>query len=448
LLLLFMAAPVQAEPVKPRIIVLTDIGNEPDDSESLVRFLLYANDFDIEGLIATTSTWQRDKVRPDLILERIAGYDAVYANLSHQAPGYPAPATLRAKVLAGAPVYGMAGVGKGHDTAASRAIIAAADRADKRPLWVLAWGGTVDLAQALWSVRATRSPAQIDRFVAKLHVYSISDQDDAGPWARQNFPRLFWIASIHGWGQYTMAAWSGISGDRRTAERWPDRDQVLDPWLQANIRRGPLGALYPLPAFIMEGDTPAFLYLIPNGLSDPERPDWGSWGGRYVQQSPGMGLFADTKDVFERDGKLWAGNQAGVYRWRGAFQNDFAARIGWTLTQDRKQANHAPIPVIQGQAGSDIIHLSAKSGQVITLDATGSSDPDGDPITAHWWQYREVGGLPPQPAAAIAAPDAMATSVTLPTVTAPATLHFILNLTDRGAPALTSYRRVIVDMHP
>ena len=267
-----IAGPVQAQVAKPRIIVLTDIGNEPDDSESLVRFLLYANEFDVEGLIATTSTWQRDRVRPDLILEQIAGYDAVYDNLSRQAPGYPAAATLRGKVLAGAPLYGMAGVGTGRDTAASRAIIAAADKPDRRPVWALAWGGTVDLAQALWSVRATRTPAQLAKFIAKLRVYSISDQDDAGPWARHDFPHLFWIASIHGWGQYNMAAWSGISGDRRSAERWPDRERILDPWLQANIRRGALGALYPLPAFIMEGDTPAFLYLIPNGLSDPEHP--------------------------------------------------------------------------------------------------------------------------------------------------------------------------------
>ena len=44
---------------KPRVLVLTDIGNEPDDQMSLTRFLLYSNEFDIEGLVATTSTWQK-----------------------------------------------------------------------------------------------------------------------------------------------------------------------------------------------------------------------------------------------------------------------------------------------------------------------------------------------------------------------------------------------------
>src|SRR5678810_862221 len=52
---------------KQRVIVMTDIANEPDDQMSMVRFLVYSNQFDVEGLIATTSTWMRNKVRPDVI---------------------------------------------------------------------------------------------------------------------------------------------------------------------------------------------------------------------------------------------------------------------------------------------------------------------------------------------------------------------------------------------
>ncbi|NOW48429.1 hypothetical protein FHW96_004617 [Novosphingobium sp. SG751A] len=444
-----MPDPTLAEPeAKPRVLVLTDIGNEPDDSESLVRFLLYTNEFDVENLIATTSVWQRDKVQPDLITQRIDAYAKVWPNLTQHAAGYPTADWLRKRVLAGAPLYGMAGVGKGHDTAASRAIIAAVDRPDRQPLWVLAWGGATDLAQALWHVRATRSQAGLERFTARLRIYSISDQDDAGPWLRQTFPRLFWIASIHGWNQYGAAAWSGISADRRTAENWPDRDKVLDPWLEEHIRRGPLGALYPLPKFIIEGDTPSFLYLIPNGLGDAEHPDWGSWGGRYVQSAPNRGLFADTRDIFERDGLVWAGNQATVYRWRGAFQNDFAARMAWTLTPDRAKVNHAPLAIINGVSGKAALHIQADSGQTITLDATASSDPDGDALTSHCWQYKDVGGIPAQPKATIRSPGAGQTEVVLPRVNEASELHFILELRDRGEPALTSYRRVIVTITP
>lgn len=447
LLLSASAAPAVPAPTaeRPRIIVLSDIGNEPDDSESLVRFLLYTDSFDVEGLIATTSVWQRDKVQPQLMRERIDAYAKVRPNLQRHSSTYPTADALRAVLRSGRASYGMAGVGKGKDSEASRLIVQAVDRADKRPVWVLLWGGAVDLAQALWHVRATRSPAQLQAFLGKLRVYSISDQDDAGPWARQNFPSLFWIASVHGWGQYNMATWAGISSDRRNAEQWPDRDMVGDVWLSANIRRGPLGALYPLPAFIMEGDTPSFLYLIPNGLNDPERPDFGGWGGRYMHAAPSGGLFSDVKDSFTRDGRTWSGNQATIYRWRAAFQNDFAARMAWSV--DAK-ANHAPIVVAQGVAGLAPVRIKAKAGEAVVLDAAGTSDPDGDALDYRWWQYREVGGIPGQPAVEIADAANARASFVAPGVKAPAELHLILEVRDSGTPPITRYRRVIVEVSP
>jgi hypothetical protein len=155
--------------------VLTDIGNEPDDSESMVRFLLYANELDVEGLLATTSTWQRTVVHPELIEERVRAYGRVLPNLKAHAPGYPEMQSLLSVIRAGRPEYGMSGVGAGKDTDASRLIVAAVDRSDPRPIWLTLWGGSVDLAQALWSVRSTRSAQEVERFVAQLRVYSISD---------------------------------------------------------------------------------------------------------------------------------------------------------------------------------------------------------------------------------------------------------------------------------
>jgi hypothetical protein len=448
LLLSADAAPATPAPPaeRPRVIVLSDIGNEPDDSESLVRFLLYADCFDVEGLVATTSVWQRDRVQPQLMRERLDAYEKVRPNLLRHSPTYPTADALRAVLRSGQPSYGMAGVGKGRDSAASRLIVQAVDRADKRPVWVLVWGGAVDLAQALWHVRATRSPAQVQAFLGKLRVYSISDQDDAGPWARQAFPSLFWIASIHGWGQYNMATWAGISSDRRNAEQWPDRDMVGDAWLEANIRRGPLGALYPLPAFIMEGDTPSFLHLIPNGLNDPEHPEQGGWGGRYMHAAPNdAGPFADVKDSFVRDGRTWSGNQASVYRWRAAFQNDFAARMAWSVDA---RANHAPVVVAQGVAGLAPVRIKAKAGETVTLDAAGTRDPDGDALDYRWWQYREVGGIPGQPAVDIADASVPRASFVAPAVKVPTALHMILEVRDQGTTPITRYRRVIVEVSP
>ena len=107
---------------KPRVVVLTDIGNEPDDSESMVRFLLYSNEFDVEGLLAVTSTWLRSAVHPEMIEERVRAYGQVLPNLEAHAPGYPEMQTLLRLIRAGRPEYGMAGVGKGKDTEASKLI--------------------------------------------------------------------------------------------------------------------------------------------------------------------------------------------------------------------------------------------------------------------------------------------------------------------------------------
>src|SRR5688500_3627513 len=177
-------------PQRPRILVLTDISNEPDDEESLVRFLVYANEYDVEGLVATTSTWLKDKTREDLIRRQLAAYGEVRANLLKHAPGFPEVEHLLAVTKTGQPGYGMAVVGPGKSTPGSQRIIEAVDRLDERPLWVSVWGGANTLAQALTDLRASRPPDDVRRAVAKLRVYSISDQDDAGAWIRREFPDL------------------------------------------------------------------------------------------------------------------------------------------------------------------------------------------------------------------------------------------------------------------
>src|SRR3954454_6681554 len=270
----WLAVPA-AQATKPRVIVLTDIGNEPDDSASMVRFLLYANEFDVQGLLAVTSTWLRSSVHPEMIEERVRAYGRVLPNLRKHAAGYPDMETLLTLIKAGRAEYGMTGVGPGKDTQASSRIIEVVDQPDPRPVWLTLWGGSSDLAQALRSVKETRSADAVAAFVAKLRIYSISDQDDAASWIRATFPTLFWIVSNHAFGEYGVATWPGIS----TATAGADFEVVSPRWLDANIRRGPLGGTYPLPMYIMEGDTPSFLYLIPNGLGSSEHPDWGSWGG-------------------------------------------------------------------------------------------------------------------------------------------------------------------------
>ena len=200
---------------------MTDIANEPDDQMSMVRFLLYSNGWDVEGLVASTSTWMKNRMRPDVIQSLIDAYEQVQPNLLKHAAGFPTAAALRAVVAAGQPAYGMDAVGAGKSSAGSALILQAASKSDPRPLWVLAWGGTNTLAQALTDARATRTPRELEAIVAKLRVYTISDQDDAGPWIRREFPALHYIAipSTQDGEEYAYATWTGISGDRFYRER-------------------------------------------------------------------------------------------------------------------------------------------------------------------------------------------------------------------------------------
>jgi len=62
---------------KNRVIILTDVENEPDDTESLVRLLLYSNVLDIKGIIATTSVHMKKEVHPESIQKVIMAYGKV-----------------------------------------------------------------------------------------------------------------------------------------------------------------------------------------------------------------------------------------------------------------------------------------------------------------------------------------------------------------------------------
>ncbi len=487
-----LAARVDPYVDKPRIVVMTDIANEPDDQMSMVRFLVYSNEFDVEGLVAATSTWMRQRVRPDVIRTVVDAYDQVRPSLLAHRAGYPTADALRSVIVSGQPSYGMAAVGSGKRSDGADLILRAADKPDPRPLWVLAWGGANTLAQALTQARAARSPADLARLVAKLRVYTISDQDDAGPWIRREFPSLAYIASpsTQDGEQYYTATWTGISGDRfyRNAPG-ADFTTFTDEWVNANIRaKGPLGKHYPMPCCIHEGDTPSFLGLINNGLASFMSPTYGGWGGRYVWRTPAgeprafwtqggdsyPGKDSSRDTVVGVDGKTYTSDQATIWRWREAFQHDFAARMDWTI-KDEKSANHNPDVVVNGVAGKAPLRVDAKAGVPLTLDAAGTRDPDGNALTYRWFFYAEAGtgipgqpvaagpevqvggggnrdeggipsaaaGGPPQPAARVTLADASTPRVTV-TPRVPGIAHVILAVEDNGTPTLTSYRRVIL----
>ncbi|RYC72110.1 DUF1593 domain-containing protein [Spirosoma sordidisoli] len=443
---------------KPRVLVLTDIENEPDDTQSLIRFMLYANQWDIEGLIATTSVHQQERVAPEKIREVVTAYGQVRANLALHEPGYPEAAQLLGLIRPALPRFGRQAVGPGNDSPGSDWIIQVVDKNDERPVWVLCWGGPNCLAQALWKVSMTRSAEELNRFVGKLRVYTISDQDDSGPWLRKTFPSLFYVASpgVYARGAYHYATWNGISGDRHHGRfSGADFSLVDNPWLDVNIRQGhgPLGALYPVTKYLMEGDTPSFLHLIDNGLSVPEHPDYGGWGGRYEYYQPHTRpwfsepetrpFFTDADDeVKGLDGHMHRSNQATIWRWRQAYQHDFAARMDWCV-KPFSEANHPPRVVLTHPAV-----LTVSSGEPITLSAQGSTDPDDNSLTYKWFYYPEAGTYLSHRDLVIGQPAAPSVTLTAPDVSKPETLHVIVSVTDNGRPALTRYQRVLVTVLP
>lgn len=452
-----LVSQAQTDTEKRRVLILTDIENEPDDTQSLVRFLTYSNQWDIEGLVATTSVHQKNRVAPEKIKQLITAYGKVRNNLLLHEKGFPTEQYLNSITKSALPEFGMEAIGKGKDSEGSEWIIKVLDKDDKRPVWIPVWGGANCLAQALWKVRMTRSPEDLQKFVSKIRMYTISDQDDTGPWIRKTFPDLFYVGSpgYHAAGGYHYALWSGISGDKFHGRFTGANFEIVDnPWLDVNVRNhGPLGAEYPFTKFLMEGDTPSFLGLIPNGLNEPEHPEYGGWGGRYELYTPRMQkwfyepetrpIYTDaTDEVMGVDGNYHTSSKATLWRWREAFQNDFAARMDWTI-KPFKEANHPPKAMLKHAN-----HINAKSGQSVALNGSASSDPDGNKLSYKWIYYPEVGSYVIKEPIKIENAETAQTSFVAPKVSKPETLHIILAVTDDGTPALARYQRVIVTVFP
>ena len=450
---------------KNRVIILSDIEAEPDDTQSFVRLMLYSNVIDIKGLIATTSIWHKTSVDPESIRKVILAYGKVQPNLMKHEPGFPEAVTLLSLVKQGLPKYGMSGVGDGQDSEGSDWIIKVLEEKDDRPLWISVWGGVNTLAQALNKIKKTKSKSEAKRLIAKLRVYTISDQDDSGIWIRNNFPDLFYIVSPSD--HYGSATWSAIN----TFVKGIDNEKISNTWLAQNIQQGhgPLGVEYPDVAWGMEGDTPSYLNLIPNGLSNPEHPEWGGWGGRYELYKPdlantkkgnsGVPYEAETRPIWtnavdsytpyiprnygrnvQRDTVTFTNNKSSLWRWRDDFQNDFAARMDW-CTMPYEEANHPPIIVLNHPE-----KLTVKSGEGIGLDAFGSYDPDEDNISFLWFHYPEASSY--KQSISLGAENVHGVFLKAPEVKKEETIHIILKVTDKGTPALSRYKRIILSVKP
>jgi hypothetical protein len=301
-------------------------------------------------------------------------------------------------------------------------MIKVVDRDDPRPVWVSVWGGSLELAQALWRVRNDRSKEDVKRFVEKLRVYAWGHQDASGLWIQENFPDAFYIVSTGG---------ILYSADPKLRDK---------EWLDTHVRfnHGPLGALCPLrKKELSEADSEAYLGLIPNGLSTLEHPDWGGWGGRFKRAS---GSATQWIDLISDPRPEEMG--ATISRWAPHFQNDYQARMDWCV-KDFNQANHPPRPVLNGDQSLRPVEITATPGQRIALDAAGSSDIDsGDTLSYEWKFYPEAGTYSGQ--INIENAKNMTARLVVPEDAAGKVLQILLVVTDNGSPQLTRYRRLVI----
>ncbi|MFZ0530624.1 MAG: nucleoside hydrolase-like domain-containing protein, partial [Propionicimonas sp.] len=404
--------------------------------------------------------WMEAKILDD--------YAQVYPNLLRHDPRYPSPAELWSKVVVGNVAF------EGDfsaDTEGSELIRAALLDDDPRPLYLQIWGGTNTVARALVSIEqqfrdSPEWPAVRAKVTEKAVIVTIGQQDNAypdyiaGAWPQitvLDFDRAFagyscysrrfappeilpyyqasfWAANIK-YGHGPVLAKYGLIGDGTSFAGEGD-----NPGWQPGLARNPaefrmfdfIGGFERLD-WTGEGDTPAFICLIPTGLRFLEDPGLGGWAGRLLGSAATPNYYRAGQDHNPHqhaDQELYT-----TLRWMPAIQNDFAARADWGVTPRYADANHAP------EVAVSPADATAAPGQQVRLQAT-ASDPDGDALAASWWVYNEAGTTTGAPAIEA---DGFTATITVPATAEPGQRAVVVvAVTDDGTPPLTRYAQVVI----
>ena len=456
-LLLLLALPMMGwaaeQTLKPRLVVCTDIAPadvEPDDMESMVRLMAYVDLFEVEALI-TSVGWNCDpypKEWAEYLQRVIEAYrkdvpklmkrsgQTTFLPISEEEKsqfiGYwPSADYIKSRAVMGSERGGIKVIGEDNDSPGSELLIQLADEDDPRPIYVSAWGGANTLAQAIWRVKQTRSAEELKRFANKFRIYTITDQD------MQYNIRMDRVCSSHMWLRQEFKDDLQFVWDEGTWQEQCELGKRNWQLHQDNIQgKGALGREYPDYKWGVEGDTPSFLYVMPNGLNDPEDPHQAGWAGYHER-----GLCADSLTT------AWTSWQEPVISISVGYKtrfypdeiNDFMARMQWA---DEGQGNHNPQVVINGCEGLQPIHIQAKAGDSIRLDASSSIDPDGDKLTFLWWQQPEIG----KAKATVNPSNQSIATIQIPSEVTSDTIHIICEVHDEGPFHLVSYRRIIFEI--
>jgi Protein of unknown function (DUF1593) len=474
---------------KPRTIVTTD--GEIDDVDSYIRMLLYANEFRIEGLIYSSSMWhykgdgKGTKIVSEMEMTKkmygektdlrwagetwmndlLRAYEEVYPNLSKNAKGYPTAEYLRSLVKVGNIDF------EGEmdkDSEGSNFIKEKLLDSTTEPIYLQVWGGTNTIARALKSIEDTyKNTPQwksiYNKICKKAIIYAILDQDATyRKYVSVNWKDIkvyynskqFWCLAynwkkampenfhyllegkfmseniINNHGALTKMYYSYGDGQKQAGD---DEHIHGDINKLKNAQWGTFNQY----DFISEGDSPAFLHLINVGLGNLENPYFGGWGGRLQQSKTNPNRWEDGNEV--ADFEPFTNKMDAAYpqtRWLEAIQNDFAARADWCV-KDYKDANHPPVVSING---SNI--LLVKPNQKLLLSGK-ATDPDGNALAYHWWQYKEVGTYKGDVQVRYSYTSKFDFLVPKD-LKKGETIHLIFEVKDHGIPNLTRYQRVIL----
>jgi hypothetical protein len=483
------AQTVPSGPDKPRTVITTD--GEVDDVDSFIRMLLYSNEFEVEGLVYSSSQWhyagdgqgtlftsempntaerygERAELRwpgTDWMEKYIELYGQVYGNLKKHAEGYPTPDYLKSVIRVGNIEF------EGEmekETEGSEFIKEILMDDEPRPVYLQIWGGTNTVARALKSIEEEyKGTPQWDSVYKKISdkaiIYTVLDQDATyRKYIEPNWPK---IRVFYNSDQF----WS-------FAYLWPKvvpeelQTYLSGEWFAENIKfdHGPLLKAYylwgdeqQLPGdpehthgkmeeaekygrskydFISEGDSPAFFFLLDVGLRSMEDPAYGGWGGRMVQSENNPRRWEDGREVADYNPYTDTMDTAFPQtRWIKALQNDFAARADWCV-MSYEEANHPPMPKLVTPE-----NLKVKPGEKVQLKGEGN-DPDGDRLGFRWWPYAEAGTYDGK--IEIKGAEKKSASFNVPVDAKDGdTIHIILEVTDNDTPALTRYRRVIATVN-
>jgi len=430
--LLAMLRPAQAAEVKKKLRTIATTDGEIDDRCSMIRFLLYANEWDIRGIVHSSSMyhWKGDANHPrhnwedESWLDRqLDAYTQVYPSLKANEAGYPTPDYLRSQVFVG-------NVGYEGDmdapTAGSDRIVDVLLDPDPSPVWLQAWGGSNTIARALKTIEE-KHPDRVEAVSRKAKLFLISVQDNTmDTYILKRWPKVELILST-AFGALAYS-WQKIMS--------PEEQAYFDAkWMKANLLEGhgPLCAMYEAQGdgrFRSEGDSPSFMHLIDVGLGAHLDPTWGGWGGRFARKDNKWVSALDDRDLYKS-----------LLRWAPAFQNDWAARADWCV-KPIADCNHPPAVVCNGDATNDVLRLTVDPGAEVKLSAAGTADPDGDTLSYKWGVYRDAGTYWEAPP--LRSAEARDAALTVPVEASGRTIHVILEVTDDGAPPLTRCRRVVL----